>query len=73
MLKLLQNRKARPVAVRTSNASTRSAIACPSSGFAFVDNSKGASAAIAELSERLGEALEEIELEGEHPNLNCVQ
>ena len=49
-------------------ASTESALATsaapPSSGFTFVDNSQGASAAVAELSKSLGLAFEQIELEG---------
>jgi hypothetical protein len=38
--------------------------ALPSSGFTFVDNSQGASAAVAELSRSLDTAFEQIELEG---------
>lgn len=38
--------------------------AIPSSGFTFVENSQGASAAVSELSKSLGTAMEEVDLEG---------
>ncbi|KFY27699.1 hypothetical protein V491_00774 [Pseudogymnoascus sp. VKM F-3775] len=39
--------------------------AIPSSGFTFVENSQGASAAVSELSKSLGTAMEEVDLEGD--------
>jgi hypothetical protein len=44
-----------------------SSAAVPDSGFNFVKNSQGASAAIAELSQCLDTALDAIELDGIHP------
>ena len=59
------------VRASTESALTTSA-AVPSSGFTFVDNSQGASAAVAELSKSLDTAFEQIELEGRHSNApNC--
>ena len=60
MLKLIRNRKVR---ASTTSASVASA-GVPDSGFAFINNSQGASAAISELSTRLNDALERIDLEG---------
>jgi hypothetical protein len=60
MLKLIKNRKLRASATSASIASA----GVPDSGFAFINNSHGASAAIAELSTRLDEALERIDLDG---------
>jgi hypothetical protein len=51
------------VQASTESALTTSA-ALPSSGFTFVDNSQGASAAVAELSRSLDTALDQIKLEG---------
>ncbi|KAK4225447.1 Alpha/Beta hydrolase protein [Podospora fimiseda] len=47
----------------TATAS-RSAATLPASGFTFIDNSQGASAATAELSDALGTALNQIDLDG---------
>lgn len=48
-----------------TNASALEASASvPASGFAFIDNSTGASATVAELSRVLGGALESIDLDG---------
>lgn len=64
MKRLLRHMKRPQVRASTESALTTSA-APPSSGFTFVDNSQGASAAVAELSQSLGLAFEQIELEGE--------
>lgn len=61
MLKLFKNRKVRASATNTSIVSA----GVPDSGFAFVNNSQGASAAISELSGRLDRALDKIEINGE--------
>lgn len=50
---------------RTSASALRTAAAAPNSGFNFMDNWQGASAAVAELSLALGDALELIDLDGE--------
>jgi hypothetical protein len=51
--------------VRASTESTlKSSAALPSAGSNFIDNSQGASAAVAELSRSLDTALEQIDLEG---------
>jgi len=64
MKRLLRHvKKHSGVQASTVSALTTSA-ALPSSGFTFVDNSQGASAAVAELSRSLDTALEQIELEG---------
>ena len=61
MLKLIKSGRVRASATSVSVASA----GVPDSGFAFINNSQGASAAIAELSTRLDEALERIDMEGE--------
>jgi len=48
----------------------RTSAAVPNSGIGFVDNSQGASAAVAELSTVLGDALELIDLDGERSCLS---
>ena len=48
-----------------SAAALGTSAALPNSGLTFVDNSQGASVAVAELSVALGDALEQIDLEGE--------
>ena len=53
----------------TASALTASALA-PNSGFAFVDNSQGASAAIAELARSLDFALDLIDLDRKY---SCLQ
>jgi len=64
MKRLLRRVKKHPE-VRASTVSTlATSAALPSSGFTFVDNSQGASAAVAELSRSFDTALEQIELEG---------
>ena len=63
MKRLLRQIKHPQVRASTESALTTSA-ALPTSGFTFVDNSQGASAAVAELSTALGTAFEQIELEG---------
>ena len=65
MKRFLRHMKHPQVRASAESALTTSA-APPSSGFAFVDNSQGASAAVAELSRSLGLAFEQIELEGEN-------
>lgn len=65
MSRLLRHMKHPQVRASGESALMTSA-AAPSSGFAFVDNSQGASAAVAELSQSLGLAFEQIELEGEN-------
>lgn len=64
MLGLFKKRKARASAATVSVASA----GVPDSGFAFINNSQGASNAIAELSAHLDEALDRIELDGK-PNV----
>ena len=60
MLRVFKSRKVRASATNTSLLSA----GLPDSGFAFVNNSQGASAAIAELSGRLDRALDRIEING---------
>ena len=56
----------RPV-IRASAPSALNAFAAvPNSGFAFVDNSQGASAAVAELGKSLDVALDQLSLESQH-------
>lgn len=43
----------------------RTSAAVPDSGFTFIDNSQGASAAVAELSTALDTALDKIDWDGE--------
>jgi hypothetical protein len=51
--------------IRTSAASNlQAAAAVPNSGFTFVDNAQGASAAVSELSKTLDIALENVEFGG---------
>jgi len=50
----------------TSVSGLETSAALPNSGFAFLDNSQGASAAVSELSTTLGDALDLIDLDGEH-------
>lgn len=64
MKRLLSRVKKHPeVRASTMSALATSAV-LPSSGFTFVDNSQGASAAVAELSRSFDTVLEQIELEG---------
>lgn len=59
--------------VRASTASTlTTSAALPNSGFAFVDNSQGASAAVAELATCLDLTLEQFELESKSVLFSCV-
>lgn len=60
MLKLIKNRKVRASATGACILSA----GVPDCGFAFINNSQGASAAIAELSSRIEDALEKIDIEG---------
>jgi hypothetical protein len=53
----------KPVRSSTQGSLTVSA-AAPNSGFAFIDNSEGASAALNELSTAISEALDLIDLDG---------
>lgn len=60
VLRHLKHRK-----VRTSSASSlQASVAIPNSGFTFVDNAQGASAAVSELSKTLDIALDNVEFEG---------
>jgi hypothetical protein len=59
---LKQRGKAQVVA--SAQSSLVGSAAVPDSGFNFVKNSQGASAAIAELSQCLDTALDQIELDG---------
>lgn len=59
LLKLMK-RNPKPTA-----SAFRVSAALPSSGITFVDNSQGASAAVAELSDALNAVLEQIDLDGE--------
>lgn len=59
LLKLVQ-RNPKPAA-----SALGASAALPSSGITFVDNSQGASAAVAELSDALSAVLEQIDLDGE--------
>jgi hypothetical protein len=61
--KVLKHLK-RPKVRGSAESALIASIAVPNSGFTFVKNSQGASAAIAELSKSLGTALDEIELDG---------
>jgi hypothetical protein len=58
--KALRHRKVRA----SAQSSLEAAASAPNSGFAFVDNSEGASAAVAELSGVLDLAVEQLDLEG---------
>jgi hypothetical protein len=53
----------------SAQSASQAAAAVPHSGFTFVDNSQGASAAISELSKALDFALEQIDLEGNEVSL----
>jgi hypothetical protein len=48
----------------SAQSALESSAALPNSGFTFVDNSQGASAAVVELLKSLDTALEHIDLEG---------
>ncbi|KAH0558380.1 hypothetical protein GP486_004958 [Trichoglossum hirsutum] len=63
--KLLKHFK-RPKVRGSAESALVASAAVPDSGFTFVKNSQGASAAIAELSKSLDTALDEIELDGMH-------
>ncbi|KAK4158740.1 Alpha/Beta hydrolase protein [Cladorrhinum sp. PSN259] len=52
---------------KTSASASRTAASSSVSGFTFIDNSQGASAATAELSDALGTALDQIDLDGPNP------
>jgi hypothetical protein len=55
---------------RTSTQSTLDASAAlPNSGYDFIDNSQGASAAVAELSRALDDSINDIVLEGTKTSL----
>jgi len=64
MKRLFRHMKNPEVRGSTESALKTSA-ALPSSDFTFVNNSQGASAAVAELSKYFDTAFEQIELEGE--------
>ena len=63
MVDLLRHLKRRRVRASTESGLEASG-SVPNSGFAFVDNSQGASAAVAELSRSLDLALEKMDLQG---------
>ncbi|KAK3997970.1 Alpha/Beta hydrolase [Cladorrhinum sp. PSN332] len=54
----------RPGGRADSLGASRAAALVPASGFTFIDNSQGASAATAELSDALGTALDQIDIDG---------
>ena len=58
--RVLKNRHSRSA----GEASLGASASTPNSGFAFVDNSQGASAAIVELSNAIGFALDNLDSEG---------
>ena len=60
MRRFFKNKVARLSATASLEASTK----VPDSGFAFINNSKGAYASIAELSKALDSALWDVEFEG---------
>lgn len=60
MKRFLKNRVARHSATASLDASSK----VPDSGFAFVNNSTGASASIVELAGALDDILNEVEFEG---------
>ncbi|KAF7546119.1 hypothetical protein G7Z17_g8654 [Cylindrodendrum hubeiense] len=62
MKRLFRIAKSNP---ESSASAVAASAAVPSSGFTFVDNSQGASAAVAELSTVLESALEQIDLRGD--------
>lgn len=64
MKRLLRHMKKHSYVRASTESALTTSTALPSSGFTFVDNSQGASAAVAELSRSLDTALEQIELEG---------
>lgn len=50
---------------RLAKSALKASTALPSSGITFVDNSQGASAAVAELSDALSAVLEQVDIDGE--------
>ncbi|PYH91085.1 hypothetical protein BO71DRAFT_332999 [Aspergillus ellipticus CBS 707.79] len=62
MKRLLKLAKTHP---KPAESALRASAAPPASGFAFIDNAQGASAAVAELSGTLGAALEQMDLDGD--------
>lgn len=70
MVRLFRLARSHP---KASAATSRTAASLPSSGFTFIDNSQGASAAIAELSDALGTALDQIDLDGTAPSMPNIR
>lgn len=69
MLSFKFGRRLKQPLVRTSTASALSGSAtAPASGFTFVENSQGASAAVAELVKSLDFAIEMFDFDGELPD-----
>lgn len=61
-----RRKKQGPSAPQSATSAVSSANSVPRSGFTFVDNSKGALEAIQEVSEKLDEALIELECQGQN-------
>lgn len=61
LLRLLKLARKAP---QSTQSTSKASAALPSSGFAFIDNSQGASAAVAELSDALVDVFEDLNLEG---------
>ena len=66
-LKLVRKKPVRASARGSGQSGLIASAAVPDSGFAFVHNSQGASAALSELSGKLSGVLELIDLDGRSP------